>query len=110
MLLACILRDRAAAVAAAVSAPGKVVCAVCHGPAGLVMARDGDKPLVAGKKVTAFNNTEEEAVGKTKVGTQLGHADHQRVSLVPWGFLMCSNVEGGERESYARRGVWCPPA
>ena len=48
-------------------AAGKVVCAVCHGPAGLVLAKDGDKPLVAGKKVTAFTNTEEEAVGKTKV-------------------------------------------
>jgi len=48
-------------------AAGKVVCAVCHGPAGLVLAKDGDKPLVAGKKVTGFTNTEEEAVGKTKM-------------------------------------------
>lgn len=47
-------------------AAGKVVCAVCHGPAGLVTAKDGDKPLVAGKKVTGFSNSEERAVGKDK--------------------------------------------
>lgn len=40
---------------------------MCHGPAGLVLAKDGDKPLVSGKKVTGFSNTEEEAVGKTQM-------------------------------------------
>lgn len=45
-------------------AAGKVVAAVCHGPAGLVLAKDGDKPLVSGKRVTGFSNHEEEAVGK----------------------------------------------
>ncbi|ODA67979.1 Molecular chaperone Hsp31 and glyoxalase 3 [Methyloligella halotolerans] len=44
-------------------ADGKVVAAVCHGPAGLVNAKDenGD-PLVKGRRVTAFTNSEEVAV------------------------------------------------
>ena len=47
---------------------GKVVAAVCHGPAGLVDAVGPDgKPIVSGKKVAGFSNTEEEAVGKTKL-------------------------------------------
>jgi putative intracellular protease/amidase len=49
---------------------GKIISAVCHGPAGLVLAKGADgAPLIKGKKVTGFTNTEEEAVGKTKVGT-----------------------------------------
>lgn len=43
---------------------GGVVAAVCHGPAGLVNIRLSDnKYLVAGKKVSAFTNDEERAVG-----------------------------------------------
>ena len=46
---------------------GKVIAAVCHGPAGLVGAKRADgSPLVAGKRVSAFTNEEEEAVGLTK--------------------------------------------
>jgi putative intracellular protease/amidase len=45
---------------------GKVVAAVCHGPAGLVNVKNADgKPLVAGKRVSAFTNAEEDAAGKT---------------------------------------------
>jgi putative intracellular protease/amidase len=48
-------------------ANGKVVSAVCHGPAGLLDATaPNGKPLVSGRKVTGFTNTEEEAVGKTQ--------------------------------------------
>ena len=49
-------------------AAGKPVALVCHAPGVLrhVKGPDG-KPLVAGKKVTGFTNTEEEAVGLTKV-------------------------------------------
>ena len=51
------------------AASGKIISAVCHGPAGLVLAKGADgSPLVKGKKVTGFTNSEEEAVGKTKVG------------------------------------------
>jgi putative intracellular protease/amidase len=45
-------------------AAGRIVSAVCHGPAGLVAARRADgRPLVEGRKVTAFTNAEEDAVG-----------------------------------------------
>jgi putative intracellular protease/amidase len=43
---------------------GKVIAAVCHGPAGLTGALRADgKPLVAGRKVTGFTDAEEKAVG-----------------------------------------------
>ena len=46
----------------------KIVAAVCHGPAGLVSAKDanGDS-IVKGKTVAAFTNSEEEAVEHTDV-------------------------------------------
>ncbi len=49
-------------------AAGKPVAAVCHAPGVLrhVKGTDGN-PLVKGKKVTGFTNTEEDAVGLTKV-------------------------------------------
>lgn len=48
-------------------ADGKIVAAVCHGPAGLVNVKDTDgRPLVAGRRVAAFTNAEEEAAGLTR--------------------------------------------
>ncbi|MDN0076610.1 type 1 glutamine amidotransferase domain-containing protein [Crenobacter sp. SG2303] len=49
-------------------AAGKPVAAVCHAPGVLrhVKAPDG-QPLVAGKAVTGFANSEEQAVGLTEV-------------------------------------------
>jgi len=42
----------------------RVIAAVCHGQCGLVEAVDAKgKPLVAGKKVCAFTNEEEQLVG-----------------------------------------------
>jgi putative intracellular protease/amidase len=47
---------------------GKVIAAVCHGPAGLVRAKRADgQPLVAGRKLTGFTDDEEAAVGLTEV-------------------------------------------
>jgi putative intracellular protease/amidase len=47
---------------------GHPVALVCHGPGALRYATTSDgKPLVAGKSVTGFSNTEEAAVGLTQV-------------------------------------------
>lgn len=49
-------------------AAGKPVAAICHGPAALVRAKRSDgRPLVEGKHVTGFANSEEEAAQLTKV-------------------------------------------
>jgi len=49
-------------------AAGKPVVAVCHAPAVLKHAKGPDgKPLVQGKRVTGFSNTEEAAAGLTDV-------------------------------------------
>lgn len=46
----------------------KPIAFVCHAPAALVNVKaENGHPLVKGKKVTGFSNTEEEAVGLTKV-------------------------------------------
>jgi putative intracellular protease/amidase len=52
----------------ALYASGKPVAFVCHAPGVLrhVKAADGT-PLVQGKKVTGFTNSEEDAVGLTKI-------------------------------------------
>jgi putative intracellular protease/amidase len=47
---------------------GRIVSAVCHGPAGLVSVKRHDgRPLVEGKRVNSFTNSEEQAVGLAKV-------------------------------------------
>lgn len=46
---------------------GKPVAAVCHGPAVLHRAVSRGEPIVKGKRVTGFTNTEEEAVQLTKI-------------------------------------------
>ena len=49
-------------------AAGKPVAAVCHAPAVLKNAKASDgSPLVNGKSVTGFSNTEEDAVQLTEV-------------------------------------------
>jgi putative intracellular protease/amidase len=47
---------------------GRVIAAVCHGPAALVnvVGKDG-KPLLNGRRVTGFSNSEERAVKLDKV-------------------------------------------
>jgi putative intracellular protease/amidase len=47
---------------------GKVVAAVCHGPAALVSVRlRSGEPLVAGRRVNGFSDEEETAVGLASV-------------------------------------------
>jgi putative intracellular protease/amidase len=46
----------------------KPVAFVCHAPAALIKVKaENGQPLVKGKKITGFSDTEEEAVGLTKV-------------------------------------------
>jgi putative intracellular protease/amidase len=57
-----------AAIAATIYENGGVVSAVCHGPAGLVNIKlKNGQYLVEGKKVNAFTNEEEVAVGLDKI-------------------------------------------
>jgi putative intracellular protease/amidase len=54
------------ALAEEFAAAGKVVSAVCHGPAALVNVKlPSGEYLVAGQPVTGFSNTEEDATGLT---------------------------------------------
>jgi putative intracellular protease/amidase len=47
---------------------GKPIAAVCHGVVGLVsLQNDKGEPLVKGKQLTGFSNSEEESAGLTKV-------------------------------------------
>jgi putative intracellular protease/amidase len=47
---------------------GKFVVAVCHGPAAFRYAKNpGGAPLVSGKSVTGFSNSEEAAIGLTLI-------------------------------------------
>jgi len=49
-------------------AAGQIVAAVCHGPAGLVNVKDeAGVPLVKGRRVTGFSNSEERAAGLEEV-------------------------------------------
>ncbi len=58
--------DALAALVARRIENGKVISAVCHGPAGLVSAKSSDgTPSIKGRKVAGFTNSEEEAVGLT---------------------------------------------
>ncbi len=57
-----------ASIAAQIYEAGGVVGAVCHGPAGLIPVRlSTGEPLVAGKTVAGFINSEEVAVGLSDV-------------------------------------------
>ncbi|GAQ90912.1 hypothetical protein KFL_007010070 [Klebsormidium nitens] len=43
---------------------GKVLSSVCHGPAGFIKPEDDKgEPIVKGKKVTSFSNSEEKSIG-----------------------------------------------
>ena len=60
-------RALARAVGSALDA-GRIVAAVCHGPAGLVSARtESGHPVVEGKRVSCFTDREERAVGLAEV-------------------------------------------
>lgn len=53
---------------------------VCHAPGALIKTRGADgQPLIAGRKVTGFSNSEEAAVGLTKVVPFLIEDEFQRL-------------------------------
>ena len=46
----------------------KIICAVCHGPAGLLGAtNEAGESILKGKRATGFSNAEEKAVAKDKL-------------------------------------------
>lgn len=90
---------------------GKVVAAVCHGPSGLVSAVDAaGRPIVAGRHVTGFSNSEEDAVALTHVVpflletrlTELGGIyacgpDFQPFALRDGKLVTCQNPASSEK-------------
>lgn len=59
---------RVARLAGAFAASERLIAAVCHGPAALLGATDSNgRPLVAGRKLTAFTNGEETLAGLQSV-------------------------------------------
>ena len=72
---------------------GKPVAAVCHAPAVLHNVQYNGEPIVKGKRVTGFTNTEEEAVGLTKVVPFLVEDELKR--------LGGRYEKGGDWESFA---------
>jgi putative intracellular protease/amidase len=81
-----------ATLAAKIYEQGGVVAAVCHGPAGLVNIKlSNGKYLVDGRKINAFTNEEEVAVGLEKV--------------VPFA-LETKLIERGAR--FEKSGLWQP--
>lgn len=47
---------------------GRIIAAVCHGPAGLISAKGaGGHPIVEGKRISSFTDSEEKAVGLAEV-------------------------------------------
>lgn len=46
---------------------GKLIAAICHGPAGLLPAKENGIPFVSGRKLTSFTNEEERYYKKDKL-------------------------------------------
>jgi putative intracellular protease/amidase len=74
-------RDAASiALIEAADRAGKPLGLVCHAPAALIGVRAADgRPLIAGRRVTGFSNSEEAAVGLTKVVPFLIEDEFQRL-------------------------------
>lgn len=77
-------------VAISIFERGGVVAAICHGPAALVdMKLSNGKYLVAGKKISAFTNEEEELLGQTKIlpfllQNKLSERGAKHIAAVAW--------------------------
>ena len=83
---------------------GKVVSAVCHGPAALVNVKLSDGSyLIAGQPVTGFSNVEEDQVGLSSAMPFLLETDLQKNSGgkfekadEPWGVKVVVSGKGGK--------------
>jgi putative intracellular protease/amidase len=102
-----------AAIAVQIYEAGGVVGAVCHGLAGLVPIRlSTGEPLVAGKTVAGFTNSEEVAIGLSDVVpflladklTELG-ATHTQVDNFQAHVEVSDRLVTGQNPASAR-GVW----
>lgn len=100
---------------------GKPVAAVCHAPAVLRRVRVGEEPLVKGKRVTGFSNSEEAAVGLTEVvpflledelkrlgGRYEKVGDGQVLAVVDGRLITGQNPASSEATARALLGVLMP--
>lgn len=73
----------------------KIVSAICHGPAGLVLAKNKDgESIVKGKKVTSFTNKEEKIMKKDEdvpflLETRLRELGANFEDAAPWSEHVC---------------------
>lgn len=80
---------------------GKIVSAVCHGPAALANVKlSNGSYLVSGKAVTGLSNEEEEILQFTKLMPFLldqlrSHGGKYEKALVPFGGHVVASGEGG---------------
>ncbi|KAK0468241.1 ThiJ/PfpI [Desarmillaria tabescens] len=90
---------------------GKIVSAVCHGPAALLNVVDAEgKSIFSGKEFTGFSNTEEEAVQHVKavpflLETELSKRGGKYVKAEqPWGakVVVDGNLYTGQNPASAR--------
>ncbi|KAJ9136509.1 Glyoxalase 3 [Pleurostoma richardsiae] len=99
-------------LAAEFAEAGKVVAAVCHGPAALanVKTKNG-KYLLEGKEVTGFSNTEEDQAQMTKfmpflLETRLNEVGAKYVKAAePWGekVVVAGKVITGQNPASAKK-------
>lgn len=108
----------------AMIAAGKPVAAVCHAPGVLRLVKRADgAPLVVGKSVTGFSNSEEDAVGLTRVvpflveemlvenGGHYSRADDWQPYVVTDGLLITGqNPASSEPAARALLGKLAMPA
>ena len=96
-------------------AAGKPVAAVCHAPAALKNVKNPDgTPLVQGKTVTGFSNSEEDAVGLSDIvpflledtlkeqGGQYSRGDDWAVHVVEDGLLITGQNPASSEEAAKR--------
>lgn len=100
-------------LAADFASRGKVVAAVCHGPAALVNVTLADgTPLLAGREVTGFSNVEEDQVQLSALMPFMLEDKLAEVSggkyikaAEPWGekVVVAGNVITGQNPSSAHK-------